>query len=192
MPGLNFKKLYEIGEDNYGFVTMEDARRAGILPQRVIEMAHRGTLHREGRALYRLDPFPAHPLDSYRKATLWPYPVEGVLGYETALDLYELGDVNPAKVHVVVPRDFRVRRRTVPAQYVLHHEDLDERDVTRYEGLPVVTAAKAIRQCDQAHLRRDLLRQALEEARQRGLLTRSAYSDLMRELRFDVAVAPTR
>ncbi len=192
MPGRNFKTLYEIAEDNYGFVTVEEARRAGVRPQRLAEMARRGALRREGRALYRLDPFPPHELDSYRKATLWPYPVEGVLSHETALELYELSDVNPAKVHVTVPSGYRIRHREVPTLYVLHHENIDARDVTRHEGLPIVTPAKAIRQCHDAHLRRDLLRQALEDAKRRGLVTRAEYNGLMRELDFDPAAAPTR
>jgi predicted transcriptional regulator of viral defense system len=192
MPGRNFKTLYEIAEDNYGFVTVEEGRRAGVRPQRLAEMARRGALRREGFALYRLDPFPSHELDSYRKATLWPYPIEGVLGHETALDLYELSDVNPAKIHVTLPSDYRIRRREVPALSVLHHDDLDERDVTHHEGLPIVTPAKAIRQCYQAHFRRDLLRQALEDAKRRGLITRAEYNKLMHELEFDPTVAPTR
>lgn len=192
MPGRNFKTLHEIAEDNYGFVTVEQARRAGVRPQRLAEMARRGALRREGFALYRLDPFPTHELDSYRKATLWPYPVEGVLSHETALDLYKLSDVNPAKIHVTVPSGYRIRRREVPALYVLHHGDLDDRDVTRHEGLPIVTPAKAIEQCHHAHFRRDLLRQALEDAKRGGLVSRTEYSGLMHELDFDLAVAPTR
>jgi predicted transcriptional regulator of viral defense system len=192
MPGRNFRTLHEIAEDNYGFLTVDDARRAGILPQRLAEMARRGPLRREGLGLYRLDPFPTHELDSYRKATLWPYGVEGVLSHETALDLYELSDVNPAKIHITVPKRYRLRRREAPPSYLFHHEDLDERDITRHEGLPIVTPAKAIRQCQDANLRRDLLRQALEDAKQHGLVTRSAYGELMHELEFDPATAPTR
>ncbi len=192
MPGRNFKTLHEIAEDNYGFLTVDDARRADIRPQRLAEMARRGSLQREGLGLYRLDPFPVHALDSYRKATLWPYRVEGVLSHETALDLYELSDVNPAKIHITVPKRYRLRRREAPLAYRFHHEDLDTHDITRHEGLPIVTPAKAIRQCHGAHLRRDLLRQALEQARERGLLGRRAYAEIMHELRFDPATAPTR
>ncbi len=192
MPGRNFKTLYEIAEDNYGFLTVDDARGAGIRPQRLAEMARRGSLQREGLGLYRLDPFPVHALDSYRKATLWPYGIEGVLSHETALDLYELSDVNPAKIHITVPKRYRLRRREVPPAYRFHHEDLDMHDITRHEGLPIVTPAKAIRQCHEAHLRRDLLRQALEQARERGLLNRSAYTELMHEAEFDPATMPTR
>lgn len=192
MPGRNFRTLFDIAEDKYGYVTVDDARRAGIRPQRLAEMARRGALHREGLGLYRLDPFPAHELDSYRKATLWPYPVEGVLSHETALDLFGLSDVNPAKIHVTLPSGYRIRRREVPAAYALHHEQLAERNVTRHEGLPIVTPAHALRQCHRAHLRRDLLRQALEDGKRRGLVTRTDYDRLIRELEFDPTVAPSR
>jgi predicted transcriptional regulator of viral defense system len=192
MPGRNFKALHEIAEDNYGFLTAEDARQAGIRPQRLAEMARRGSLRREGLGLYRVDPFPEHELDSYRKATLWPYGTQGVLSHETALDLYELSDVNPAKIHVTLPKRYRLRRRTAPPAYRFHHEDLDENDITRHEGLPIVTPAKAIRQCHDAHLRRDLLRQAMDQARQRGLLGGGTYEELMREIGFDLETGPTR
>jgi predicted transcriptional regulator of viral defense system len=192
MPGRNFRALHEIAEDNYGFLTVDDGRRAGIPPQRLAEMARRGSLRREGLGLYRLDPFPTHELDSYRKATLWPYGIEGVLSHETALDLYELSDVNPAKIHITVHKRYRLRRREPPPSYRFHHEDLDESDITRHEGLPIVTPTKAIRQCHEANLRRDLLRQALEDAKQHGLLTHHAYNDLMHELKFDTATTPTR
>jgi len=192
VPGRNFNALYEVAEDNYGFLTVDDARGVGIRPQRLAEMARRGSLRREGLGLYRLEPFPAHELDGYRKATLWPYGVEGVLSHETALDLYGLSDVNPAKIDITVPRRYRLRRREAPRSYCFHHEDLDRRDVTLHEGLPIVTAAKAIRQSHAVSLRRDLLRQALEDAKRQGLVTRAAYGELMHELQFDAATVPTR
>jgi predicted AAA+ superfamily ATPase len=55
VPGRHFKTLYEIAEDNHGFLTVDDARQAGILPQRLAEMARRGSLQREGLGLYRLE-----------------------------------------------------------------------------------------------------------------------------------------
>lgn len=128
---------------------------------------------------------------SFREA-LKRIGVEGVLSHETALDLYELSDVNPTKIHITVPKRYRLRRREAPPAYRFHHEDLDTHDITRHEGLPIVTPTKAIRQCHEAYLRRDLLRQALEQVRERGLLNRSAYAELMHEVGFDPATAPTR
>jgi predicted transcriptional regulator of viral defense system len=118
LPGRDFKILFEIAADNYGFVTVDEARRAGIRPQRLAEMAARGALRREGFGLYRLEPFPEQELDPYRKATLWPHGVEGVVSHETALDLHGLSDVNPAKIHVTLPRQsVSATRRTCAATY---------------------------------------------------------------------------
>jgi hypothetical protein len=113
-------------------------------------------------------------------------------GFPPAVDLYGLSDVNPAKIDLTVPKRYRLRRREAPGSYRFHHEDLDRQDVTLHEGLPIVTVAKAIRQSHAASMRRDLLRQALEDAKRQGLLTRAAYGELMHELQFDAATAPTR
>ncbi len=51
---------------------------------------------------------------------------------------------------------------------------------------------RTINQCHEAHLRRDLRRQALEQAGQRGPLNRSAYAELMHELDLDSSTVPTR
>jgi hypothetical protein len=78
------------------------------------------------------------------EATLWPgRGVRGVLSDETALELYGLSDVNPAKIDVTVPRAHRIRRK-IPSAYRIHHEDLPGRDVTLFEGIPIVTPARAI------------------------------------------------
>ena len=75
-------------------------------------------------------------------ATLWPRR-RGVISHDSALDLWDLCDVNPATIHVTVPKAARVRRAAPPVDEV-HVRDLDPADITRFEGIPVVTPAKAI------------------------------------------------
>ena len=175
MPGRIYKEIAEIAADNYGFITTADAERADIDPHRLLELALRGQLERRGTALYRVPLIPVTPLDAYREATLWPRGVEAVISHGAALDLYGLGDVNPAKIDITVPRRHRPRRE-LPRQYRLHREDLDPDEVTVYEGIPAVTAAKAIRQSRQ--LGPELLRGAIEEGLRRGLLSRADVDDL--------------
>jgi predicted transcriptional regulator of viral defense system len=182
MPGRNYTRLFELAEDDYGYFTAEEARDAGVHPRRLGEMAKRGTIRRVSFGVYRIEQFPVHELDTYAAATLWPHGVRGVISHETALDLYGLSDVNPAKIHITVPKAHRIRRRPLPELYVIHHEDLAGEDVTRHEGLPIVTAAKAVRQCATEHLRRDLVEQALEDGRRAGLIGRAEYDVLVREL----------
>ncbi len=47
--------------------------------------------------------------------------------------------------------DLRIRR-SIPALYQLHHRDLGDREITRHEGIPIVTPARAIADGIQAHL----------------------------------------
>ena len=132
-------------------MTPDDARGLGINPMALVRMAERGQIERRGTGLYRLPLTPASRLDPYMEATLWPRGALGVLSHETALELYELSDVYPAKIHITLPRSHRVRR-SVPPAYVLHHEDLGAAQITQHEGIAIVTPVHAIRQAHKAHL----------------------------------------
>jgi predicted transcriptional regulator of viral defense system len=176
MPGQIYNHIAELAAGNYGYITTDQAVAAGIDPARLIELARRGQIERCGTALYRVPLIPPTPLDPYREATLWPRGTEAVISHETALDLYGLGDVNPAKIHITVPRTHRPRRY-VPLQYRLHREDLSDGETGLYEGIPIVTAAKAIRQAHR--LGPAMLRQAIEEGRRRGLIS-SAEAERLR------------
>jgi predicted transcriptional regulator of viral defense system len=179
MPGAIYNQLSELAAENYGYLTTEEVENAGIDPHRLLELARRGQIERRARALYRLPLIPPTPLDAYREATLWPRGSEGVISHASALDLYGLGDANPARIHLTLPRSHRPRRK-VPRQYVLHHEDLAPAEVRAHEGIPAVTPAKAIRQSRK--LGAELLRGAIEDGLRRGLLRPAEAEDLRHEL----------
>lgn len=181
MPGAIYKILAEIAADQHGFVTTKDAASAGIDPDRLRELAARDQIERVTNSVYRIPVIPVTQLASYMQATLWPRKVEAFISHESALDLYGLSDVNPAKIHITVPRKHRPRRN-IPASYVLHREDLDAEDVTVYEGIPVVTAAKAISQAHEGHLGPALIRQAIADGYRLGFLTRQQMARLEDEL----------
>jgi len=169
MPGRAYTTLFELAADRYGYVTQEDAVGEGFTPQALDAMARRGAVNRVGWGLYRFNAFPPHALDQYMEATLWPRPARGVLSHETALDLHDLCDVNPGKLHITVPKRWRTNRE-VPALYLLHRRDLDPLELTYHEGIPIVTVARAILDGIETNVRADLVEQALETARRRGLL----------------------
>ncbi|MCK9249734.1 MAG: type IV toxin-antitoxin system AbiEi family antitoxin domain-containing protein [Solirubrobacteraceae bacterium] len=168
MPGRVYSELAEIALDQYGYVTTVDAREIGVNPQRLVEMAARGTAERVFHGIYRLPVVGEGGLDQLMLATLWPRGL-GVLSHETALDVHDLCDVNPAKVHVSVPMSYRLTRE-VPSVYQMHRRRLDPEEVTRHEGIPIVTAPRAILDGIEAHLRPGLIDQAVGAARRRGLL----------------------
>lgn len=182
MPGRLFTEIAEIANENHGFVTTDDARALGIAPINLSRMAQRRVLERRATGVYRLPLTPPGPLDAYVEATLWPQRgTRGVLSGETALDLYELSDVNPTKIHITLSTSYRVRRE-VPAVYALHHEDLEPTDVTLFEGIPIVTPVKAIRQAAPEHLGDALIAQAIDHGESNGRLTRKQARALRREL----------
>jgi predicted transcriptional regulator of viral defense system len=178
MPSQIYNRIAELAADNYGYVTTDEAEAASINPHRLLEMARRGQIERCDTALYRVPLIPPTPLDSYREATLWPRGTEAVISHETALDLYGLGDVNPAKIHITVPRAHRPRRK-VPSQYRLHREDLRAHEMAAHEGIPIVTAVTAVRQA--RRLGPGLLRQAVEEGRRHGLISSAEVEQLRDE-----------
>lgn len=169
VPGRVYNELAEVALDQYGFVTTADAREIGVDPQRLVEMAARGTAERIFHGIYRLRVVGEGGLDQLMLATLWPRGL-GVLSHETALDLHDLCDVNPAKVHVSVPMSYRVTRE-VPRVYAIHRRRLGPGEVTRHEAIPIVTPARAILDGIEARLRAGLIDQAIEAGQSRGLLT---------------------
>lgn len=184
MPTTRFAELAEIAADRYGLVTTEDAVEIGYAPGTIDKMARRGQLERVHRGLYRVPFLPGGTLGAYMAAALWPRGTTGVLTHETALDLWDVCDINPAKVHITVPARHRPQRE-VPRGYVIHREDLAPTEVTAVEGVPVVTLDRAIRQCAEMHVGRDLLEQATRHGRERGLLRRHLADALLRDLGLD-------
>jgi predicted transcriptional regulator of viral defense system len=169
MPGKIFTKLLDVAQDQYGFVTAEDAKARGIDPLRLQDLTRRGLAERVGHGLYRINTVPATALDPYMEATLWPHGNRGVLSHETALDLHELCDVNPGRIHIAVPKAHRPRRE-IPKLYVVHRRDLADEDTTLHEGIAIVTPFRAILDGIESHLGERLVRQAIANADRRGLL----------------------
>lgn len=181
MPGSTYKQLAEVASERYGFVTPSDARDLGVNPMNLVRLAERGQIERRGTGLYRFPLVPANQLDGYMEATLWPQRARGVISHETALELYGLSDVHPAKIHVTVPSHHRVRR-PIPPSYRLHQENLRPDELSVYEGIPIVTPEHAIRQADRTNLGAALIGQAIDHGEQNGRLTTGQARKLRREL----------
>jgi predicted transcriptional regulator of viral defense system len=182
MPGAVYTELADLANEQYGFLTPDDARERDIDPVNLVRMFQRGHLERRATGVYRMRLVPASSLDAYMEAVLWPgRGVRGVLSHETALDLYGLSDVNPAKIDITLPRSHRIRRE-VPASYRIHHDELTRDDVTAFEGIPIVTPARAIRQAAATKLGPALIGQAIDHGERDGRLTRREADELRREL----------
>jgi predicted transcriptional regulator of viral defense system len=180
MPGKWYSELYEIAADQYGYVTAADLAVIGAQNRVLVDMERHGHADRITRGLYRFRSFPITARDELMAATLWPNRL-GVISHGSALDLWGLCDVNPARVHVTIPKTPRIRRHA-PDSYVVHVRDLDPTDIGNVEGIPTVTACRAILDGIERHLDTRLLRQAIDAAASRGLASPRELRDIEQEM----------
>jgi len=170
MPGRIWQAAFEIALDQHGFVTFENITELGSDPAILRVWNKRGVVEKVGHGIYRFQGIPATPLQPYMLATLWPSG-RGVLSHDTALELHELCDINPEKIHIALPPEYRPRRRGGES-YVIHRDKLIEADLTWHDGIRIVTPAKGIEQAMASGVPRQLVRQALETATKLGRVSR--------------------
>lgn len=141
-----------------------------------------GNWIREYRGIYRLALFPIAEHPDLVKWALWSRNrnevTEGVCSHQTALSLYELSDLNPAKLHMTVPNHFR-RNSEIPGILVLHSADLPDDDVQKAHGFKQIRPLWTILDLIEAGtVERVFLWQALRQAIHRGLITRQQIKTL--------------
>jgi predicted transcriptional regulator of viral defense system len=169
MPGRVYTELLDLAQDQHGYLRVEDVREAGFDPKRLVDYERRGVAERVAYGVYRMKAVPPDELEEYMRAALWPMGV-GILSHETALDLYELCDVNPARINVTVPHAYRTHR-LVPVLYRLHRRELAGEQTGRLRGLPIVTPHRAILDAIETQVRGELIDQAIQTAEQQALIT---------------------
>lgn len=162
--------LWEVAETQHGFVTARQAVERGVSKGALQMLVHRGTLDRAAFGVYRFPRFPVSQYDPYMVSVLWTRAPEACLSHETALDAYEISDVNPNVIHVTVATGRRLRRNSGEA-YEIHHEDLAPTQIGWWQEIPTVTPVTAVEQCLVYGTPTYLLRQALERGQRQGYLT---------------------
>lgn len=180
MGGRIQAQLWEVALDSYGYVTTDDVRRLGINIVELVKLAHRGQLDKVGHGIYRFPQLPAQQLDPYMLAVLWTGR-RGVLSHASALELYELADINPDKIHLTIPLSYRPRK-LAGELYTLHSGQLLDKEIRRFEGIPIVTHVVAISQGIDDRIPSYLIKQAIENARSKGLISRVEHGELLRNL----------
>lgn len=169
-------RLVERAFEQHGYVTTRDARALGIDPTQLRLMAARGRLERAGRGVYRVPVLPRGAHDELAAAVAWTLG-RGVVSHESALVLHGLSDVNPARIHLTVPRDNHPRAAGGQL-YRMHRRALDPADITQVDQLPVTTVARSIRDCAATGTDPYQLRQAIDSSERAGTLRRAAAADL--------------
>jgi predicted transcriptional regulator of viral defense system len=170
------RRLFEFAEQQQGFFTTKQAKAAGFAENTHPYHVQVGNWIREHRGIYRLALFPTSDRPDLVLWALWSRnrneEVEGVYSHQTALSLYDLSDLNPSKLHMTVPTDFR-RNSDIPGIVVLHYADLPESDVQTAQGFKFTRPLRTILDVIEAGtVERNFIRQAVRQSLDRGLITR--------------------
>lgn len=169
--------LYSIAQSQSGYFTTGQAAIAGYSPQLLRKYLGNGRVVRVRRGIYRLVHFPASEHEDLVVAWLWTEQV-GVFSHETALALHDLSDALPAKLHMTIPASWRRRRLRVPTGLVLHYADLGDSDRAGFSAVPITSARRTLRDCLEANVSPELVRQAVLQARRRGLISEEDGAEL--------------
>lgn len=178
-------KLYQMAENQHGYFTSKQAIVAGYSPFNHPYHVKQGHWIREYRSIYRLSHFPQSSEGEFVLWSLWSKNQkdipQGVYSHETALSLYGVSDVLPAKLHMTVPRKFRKSGKT-PSVLVLHRHDLKAEDIQKRTGFSVTTPYRTIKDLiEEKAVSEDIIKQVLKEFYQQGYLTQRDTMKLVEE-----------
>ena len=163
--------LFGVAQAQGGYFTTRQAAAAGYSPQLLRTYLGNGRVVRVRRGVYRLVHFPASDHEDLVVLWLWSEQA-GVFSHETALALHDLSDALPAKVHLTVPWNWRRRRLRTPAGLLLHYADLSDSDRAGFSVVPATTPERTLRDCIEASVSPELMRQAVRQAGRRGLISK--------------------
>lgn len=183
------ENLYQCAVRQQGMFTTKQAEKAGYQRNNHPYHVNKGNWIREMRGIYRLPMFPQDDEDA--QLVLWylwarnrDEQPQGVYSHDTALRIYDLSDLMPAKLHMTVSKEFR-RFNAIPDTLVLWRGSLNGSDIRTMRGFAVTTPLKTLLDIARTkHLEEALIWQAVKEASERGLISsndekkiRSAFYD---------------
>jgi hypothetical protein len=160
------RRLAEIAGSQAGYFTAAQALEAGYSYPAQRYHVHRGNWTQVDRAIFRVPEWPSAPNEHLVRWSLWSKG-RAIISHETALSVHELGNVNPARVHLTVPERFRQSARGV----VLHRGDVPESDVQEQEGYRITAPLPSLLDVATGDLEIDELAIAIDDGLRRGLVT---------------------
>ena len=186
----NEQSLIETAINQHGYFTALQAEECGYSRKNHHYHIKNGTWEREGRGLYRYKSVPETEFSQYWFVFLWSRNnndiPQAVFSHETALNLYDLSDINPDKIYFTVPKAFRTTQK-VPSSLKVYKEDLSPSHIKTIEGLKVTSPLKTLKDLAIKNtLQPDTLEQATKEALKRGLITKAELKNSPELLRYAI------
>jgi predicted transcriptional regulator of viral defense system len=115
--------------------------------------------------------YPSSPFDHVAAAWMLAGPEIAVVSHESVLELYDLSDVIPSKVHLTLPRRYRHRKAPVGVRFHYPRELLADGDVRRVHGLPTTSLERTILDSLESGTQPEQIEMAVRQAVERALTT---------------------
>ena len=172
----NKDQLFEIADRQQGYFTTRQAEKCGFSRSNFHLKIQSGEWIKEMRGIYRLAQYPITERPELVLWILWSCnrkgEPQGTWSHDTALDIHELSDIMPSKMHMSVPSNFR-RRTITPRVLNLHFIDIPESDTEIRQGYRITKPLRTLLDViNEGKIAQDQIAQALKEALQRGLISR--------------------
>lgn len=166
-------QLFELASQQAGYFTSKQARNSGFNWDMLSYHTRKGHFLRVRRGLYRLTRFPASPYEEVIAAWLGFDPEHAIASHETALQLFELADVVPTRIHLTAPRSHRSRKAPPGVNVHTVLKPPSRNGVVTRHGIRVSAPAWAIADAAAYGTAPEQVIRAAQEAVRRGLATRA-------------------
>ncbi|HEY8816851.1 MAG TPA: hypothetical protein VIP57_17360 [Candidatus Dormibacteraeota bacterium] len=161
------RQLFAKAATQGGYFTAAQAKDVGYSYQAQAHHVQAANWVRVDRGLFRLAEWIPEQYDDLRRWTLWSQG-QGVVSHESGLSVHGIGEFESRRVHFTVPPSFT---KDDPA-LTLHRLSLDANDVVEQKGFAITTSIRSIVDVAAGAPDEDQLARAIEEAVEKGLLTR--------------------
>ena len=178
------EQLFLVADRQQGYFTSQQAEECGYHRAHFNRFLESGEWVKEFRGIYRLGRYPTQDRSELALWTLWSRDKQGnpqgVWSHETALDIHELSDVMPAKMHMTVPPSFR-RRSEIPTVLCLHRGILEQSETEARQGYKVTTPLKTLIDIIESGTVADnFILQAVRQATERGIILEKEFDVLQK------------
>ncbi|MDP1836733.1 MAG: hypothetical protein Q8K75_12510 [Chlamydiales bacterium] len=171
----NKDKLFQIADSQQGYFTSQQAEKSGFSRSNFNLKVKSGEWLKSLRGIYRLANYPVTDRSELVLWSLWSRgkngQPQGVWSHETALDIHEISDLMPSKMHLSVPPGFR-KSTPIPPHLKLHTATLKDSDVEVRQGYRITKPLRTLMDViEEGKVSDDQVILAMKEALDRGILT---------------------
>jgi len=161
------RQLQELAYAQGGYFSAAQARQVGYSYQAQKYHVDHGNWTRVDRGLFRLPGWPAEATDALARWSVWAQG-RAVVSHESALDVHDLSDANPARIHLTVADDFGARDDAV----VLHRAVVPADDIEARGPFRVTTPERTLMDVAGGDATQEIIDDAVAAALARDLTTR--------------------